>query len=140
MTPFEIAERYIQLRKQFKSESWVEFMTHMNELVLTPFIFLFMLMTGRASPLFILTTSLELFKLFREYYEYSNLRYKIQHMYIMTMFTGGPRISTNNSDYMPYVFADAVVRLCEPHPGPGQDHLPWMHKECNRLTHENPVR
>lgn len=137
MTPFEIAEHYLQLRKKFKSESWVDFMTHMNDLVLTPFIFIFMLLTGRATPFFILTTLLELFKLFREYYSYSTLRYKLQHMFILTMLTGGPHISTNNPDYMPYVFADAVVRLCGRHPDPEPDHHSWTHRECNRLIHEN---
>lgn len=137
MTPFELAEQYIQLRTKFKTESWVEFATHVNDLVLTPLIFIFMLLTQRATPLFILTTCLELFKLFREYYRYSVLRYKIQQMYILTMASGGPHITTNNMDYMPYVFADAVVRLCGHHPHPEEDHQPWMRKECNRLIHEN---
>lgn len=111
MTPFEIAERYIQLRRKFKTDSWVETITHMNDLVLSPFISVFLILTGRASLLFILTTLLETYKLFREYYEYSVLRYRVQWMYIMTMAHGGPHITTNDSEYLPYVFADKVVRL-----------------------------
>jgi hypothetical protein len=39
------------------------------------------------------------------------LKLEVQQMFLTTMVHGGPRIVTNDPDYMPYVYADAVFRL-----------------------------
>lgn len=140
MTPFEVAERYIQLRRKFKTDTWIETITHMNDLVVSPFISVFLMLTGRASLIFVLTTILEMYKLFKEYYEYSVLRYKVQWMYIMTMGYGGPQITTNDSEYLPYVFADKMVRLGLHHQVPAEHHPPLRHMGYSQPTHENHSR
>lgn len=43
--------------------------------------------------------------------EFSELRYWLQLTYLKTMLLGGPFITTNDPEYLPYVYADAVTRL-----------------------------
>jgi hypothetical protein len=89
--PFVDAERYIQLRKHFSPRSWGDTMVVINELLVSPFITLFLAL------------------------EYNELKYAIQRMFLITMANGGPFIVTNDSDYMPYVWADGFMRVSQRH-------------------------
>ena len=56
------------------------------------------------------TTALNTYRAWKDWTEYWTLRLQMQRMYLITMKTGGPHIVTNDSEYLPYVYADAVVR------------------------------
>jgi hypothetical protein len=45
----------------------------------------------------------------REWIEYNNLRFEIQKMFLKTAVLGGPIISSNSPDYLPYVFAHTIT-------------------------------
>ena len=108
--PFKTAERYIQLRKICVPISWAEFITRMNDMILMPIIILFLALIQQSDPMTIIMTGMKAYQTWKEYTEYTELRFEVQRMFLHCQMVGGPFIVTNNSLYMPYVFADAVVR------------------------------
>ena len=82
----------------------------MNDMILMPIIMLFLLFTKIADPLTTVMNGLKAYQAWKDYAEYTQLRFDIQRMMLHCQAVGGPFIVTNDSKYMPYVFADAVVR------------------------------
>lgn len=109
-SPFAVAERYIQLRRIYQSPSWGDFAIRINELILSPLIGLLLLLLNKLDTLSMVTTALNTYRAWKDWTEYWTLRLQMQRMYLITMKTGGPHIVTNDSEYLPYVYADAVVR------------------------------
>jgi hypothetical protein len=109
-TPFQIAERYIQLRKQYAPKFWGDLIILINSMIVTPLITIFLLLTHNTSFLSVLSAASGALQSWRGWIEYNDLRFEVQRMYLRTMQVGGPFITTNDTNYMPYVFADAVMR------------------------------
>lgn len=109
-SPFAIAERYIQLRKQYAPHSWGDTMLRFNDLVLGPLITLVFLWFQSFDPLSVLSSVVSAVRSWKEWTEFWALRFQMQDMYLITMKTGGPQIVTNDPTYLPYVYADAVIR------------------------------
>lgn len=109
-SPFAIAERYIQLRKQYAPQSWGDTMLRLNDLVLGPLITLVFLCFESFDVLSVFSSALSTIRAWKEWTEFWSLRFQMQDMYLTTMKTGGPQIVTNDPTYLPYVYADAVVR------------------------------
>ena len=116
-TPFQTAERYIQLRKQYAPKTWGDTMILINSMVVTPLITIFLLLIRNTSLISVLSAASGTFQSWRGWIEYNNLRFEVQRMYLRTVEVGGPFITTNDNDYMPYVFADAVMRGEQHHYG-----------------------
>jgi len=108
--PFVAAERYIQLRKVCAPDSWADTVTLFNDMILMPLITLFLLFLRLADPIMILSTAFKTYQVWKDYCEYTDLRFQVQQMLFICQAVGGPFIVTNDPTYMPYVFADAVVR------------------------------
>lgn len=109
-SPFAIADRYIQLRKQYAPQSWGDTMLRLNDLVLGPLLTLVFLCFESFDLLSLISSVLSTFRAWTEWTEFWSLRFQMQNMYLITMKTGGPQIVTNDATYLPYVYADAVVR------------------------------
>ena len=109
-SPFAVAERYIQLRRIYQSPSWGDFAIRINELIVGPLIALMLLLLGRLDVLSLATSIWNAYRSWTDWSEYWTLRLQMQQMYLITMKTGGPHIVTNDPQYLPYVYADAVVR------------------------------
>lgn len=109
-SPFAIAERYIQLRKQYAPQSWGDTMLRLNDLVIGPLITLVFLCFESFDLLSVFSSALSTIRAWKEWTEFWSLRFQMQDMYLTTMKTGGPQIVTNDPTYLPYVYADAVVR------------------------------
>ena len=84
-------------------------MIQMNELIITPFITIALLLLDKLDLLSLLSTSLRTVQAWMEWLEYNDLRFQMQRMYLFTMQTGGPQIVTNDPKYLPYVYAHSVV-------------------------------
>ena len=109
--PFKTAERYIQLRKICDPISWADSITRMNDMILMPIISFFLLFI-RAEDLITATfTMMKSYQVWKEFTEYTELRFEVQRMFLYSQSVGGPFIVTNDPTYMPYVFADAVYRV-----------------------------
>jgi len=111
--PFQVAERYIQLRDKCLPESWGDSVLLFNEMVLGPFITLFLVFMGNRDVFMIIPAITRAYSAWCEWEEYHKLRGAVQEMFLITMKSGGPKITTNDMKYLPYVYADAVVRLSE---------------------------
>jgi hypothetical protein len=111
MTPFEIAERFIQLRAHCSPKSMAERMTRISDMIVMPVITFFFIILKKHDIFMIVSAVSKAFSAWREWIEYNNLRLLIQRMYLHTVVVGGPFITTNDPSYMPYVFADAVYRV-----------------------------
>ena len=78
---------------------------------MTPVIALFMVFIRKSDAFAFISAASMVVKAWMEWIEYSNLRFKVHDMFFRTMLAGGPFIATNDSDYMPYVWADGVMRI-----------------------------
>ena len=129
--PFQKAEHYIQLRKIYAPRSMGDYVMRINELIVTPLITIFLIFMDQIAFMSVVSSMFSIGKAWMEYFKYSTLRFEMQDMYIQTMKMGGPFITTNDPDYLPYVYADAVVRHDMLHPRSEKVHplaQPWTHK------------
>jgi hypothetical protein len=108
--PFHVAERYIQLKKVFAPVSWADAINNINDMILMPFIVIFLFILRKADVLLVASTIARTYQAWYGFIEYTDTRFQVQEMFIHTKAVGGPFITTNDPTYMPYVFADAVVR------------------------------
>ena len=108
--PFQVAERYIQLRKRHAPERWADTMSLLSDMILMPIIILFLVFLRKSDMITFVSTAAKAYSVWREHLEYTELRYAVQRMFFHMKSVGGPFIVTNNETYMPYVFADAVQR------------------------------
>jgi hypothetical protein len=108
--PFELAERYIQLRKKCAPDSWTDTMSLISDMIVMPIIILFLALTGQPDPMTTAMTGLKAYQTWKDYTEYIDLRFQVQMMLVYCQSVGGPFITTNDPKYMPYVLADAVQR------------------------------
>lgn len=111
--PFETAERYIQLRKHCLPESWGDTVIRFNEMVVGPIIAIFFIFAREFDIFMIISTGMTAYRTWSEWEEYHRLRQEVQDMYLIMNLNGGAVIGTNDPEYMPYVFAHAMVRLSE---------------------------
>lgn len=109
-SPFATAEKYIQLRKVWSPKSMGDYMMRINELIITPLITIFLIFLDQTDFIGVISALLSTGRAWMEYIQYQTLRFDMQMMYLQTMKLGGPFIVTNDTDYLPYVYADAVVR------------------------------
>lgn len=119
MDPFKVAERYLQLKKVCAPKSMGDTMIRINDMILSPLIRLTFLFLEAFDLVSLVTTAFATYRVWQEWLEYCELRFTMQHMYLTTMATGGPQIVTNDPEYLPYVYADAVVRHGMRHRGSG---------------------
>ena len=80
-----------------------------------PIVTLFLLFMGSRDVLMVFSAITRAYSAWSDWEEYHNLRNVVQGMFLKMMLNGGPQITTNDNDYLPYVFADAVTRLNEHH-------------------------
>ena len=110
-TPFEIAEQFIQLRKVCNPVSIAEQLTRISDMILMPMILVVLILLKKSDVFMAVSTITKAYSSWKTWFEYTNLRFMIQRMYLHTARVGGPFIVTNDPTYMPYVFADAVYRV-----------------------------
>jgi hypothetical protein len=108
--PFKTAEDYIQLRKVCDPRTMEGKTRRIVDMIVIPMISLFTILMGEIDWIAILSSTMTIVKAWYEWIQYHELRIEMQNMYLYAMAVGGPFIVTNNTDYMPYVWADAVVR------------------------------
>jgi hypothetical protein len=109
--PFKTAERYIELKTRCAPPSWGDTAIRMNEMIIAPMVATFSLFMGDYDFLTIGSAAMTAHRVWSEWIEYDDLRFEVQRMYLLTMASGGPQIVTNDNTYLPYVYADAVMRL-----------------------------
>lgn len=76
-----------------------------------PVITLFLLFMGNMDVFMVISAVTRAYSACCDWEEYHVLRSEVQEMFLIMNKHGGPYITTNDSYYLPYVFADAMVRL-----------------------------
>ena len=108
--PFKTAERFIQIRDKCLPLTWTAQLQRINDMILMPLITLCLFFIGRGDLMMSMSTAMTAYRAWTEWIEFTELRFAMQRMRLRTAQVGGPFIVTNNTKYMPYVWADAVVR------------------------------
>jgi hypothetical protein len=83
----------------------------MSDMILMPIITLFLLFLQVSDPMTVAMNGLRVYQVWKDYIEYTQLRFDVQRMMFHCQAVGGPFIVTNDPKYMPYVFADAIYRV-----------------------------
>lgn len=107
--PFKSADRFIVLRDICIPRTFMAQAQRINDMILMPLIALFMFFTS-GDLWMLVSTGMTAFKVWKEEVEFSELSFVMQRMQLRMAQVNGPFISTNDPKYMPYVWADAVVR------------------------------
>lgn len=108
--PFKTAEDYIQLRKVCEPSGMEGTMRRITDMIVIPVITLLTVFLGEVDWLAIFSSCMTIYRAWDEWVRYNELRIAMQNIYLRAMEVGGPFIVTNDTTYMPYVWADAVVR------------------------------
>jgi hypothetical protein len=108
--PFKTAEDYIQLRRICDPRSMEGIVRRISDMIFVPMITVFLLFLGQYDVIALISTGMSAYRAWDEWMQYHTLRMEMQNMYLHAMKVGGPFIVTNDTNYMPYVWADAVVR------------------------------
>ena len=108
--PFKLADRYIVLKKQCLPLSWGDAMIRLNEMLVAPLVACFFAFVGKGDIMMVVSAATTAHKAWTDWIEFQDLRFQVQRMYLVSTMVGGPFIRTNDPDYEPYVYADAVVR------------------------------
>lgn len=108
--PFKAAEQFIILRDKCLPDTWTAQFQRINDMIIMPLVTLCLFFTGNGDMFMMMTTAATAYRVWMEWMEYTELRFAMQRMRIRTAQVGGPFIVTNDAKFMPYVWADAVVR------------------------------
>jgi hypothetical protein len=86
----------------------------LSDMIIMPLITLFLLFIGKNDIFMALGTLNAAYRAWSEWIEYTELWFAMERMKIRMAQVRGPFIATNDAKYMPYVWADAVVRSNNP--------------------------
>lgn len=107
--PFKAADRYVTLRDKCMSTKWMVTLQRISDMIIMPLIALFYFFNS-GEVVMMLTTMMTAYRVWKDWIEFTELQYDMQRMRLRMAQVGGPFITTNDPKYMPYVWADAVVR------------------------------
>ena len=112
---FQRADRFIKLRSVFQPKTWGDTVLRLNEMLISPLITVFLLFLGYGDIFSVIGMLVSTFRVWRERLEYESLRDDMMFMYLAMMRLGGPCIVTNDTSYMPYVFAHTITSAEQRH-------------------------
>ena len=109
---FVKAEKYTELAKKFIPETFLDKLSLWIEMLISPLISLGMFLYYRETPsFFTMLSTQKAISLWVEWFEFDVLNSEIREWTKIVKSVGGPFISTNDSTYHVFVYADAMERL-----------------------------
>ena len=106
---FSLVREYLELEKKF-SRSWIDLIPLIIEMILYPLYILYQLFQGEFSPFSMLSLA-KMYESWIDYFRFCELDEEINSWKSIVKKLDGPWISTNDSQYHLYVYADAMQRL-----------------------------
>ena len=79
-------------------------------MLLAPIVAFFFAFLGEGGFMKVISAATTAHRAWSEWIEFQDLRFQVQRLYLVSTMVGGPFIRTNDPEYEPYVYADAVVR------------------------------
>jgi hypothetical protein len=105
---FKEAESFVQLTDKFLQPSWFLWF----EMIIQPIILIATcLYTRKLLDVLSLLGVIKTFNLWNEWVEYKNVRSNFVQWKQIVDTVGGPYISTNDNNYLAYVYADGMHRI-----------------------------
>lgn len=109
---FEMAEEHFHLKKDFQIETVSQKITLLLDMLILPVISFLNIVLRDPSGLMTLGTTLnKAVRLWIKWFKYRDLNEKMRDWIRCVKNAGGPFISTNDSDYHMFVYADGMQRL-----------------------------
>lgn len=87
-------------------------------MVLAPVLVVCLLLLGQGDLVMTGSALMRAYEAWSEWFELTTVQFLVQRMKLVTLLGGGPFITTNDPEYLPYVWADGAVRTGKI-PGPG---------------------
>jgi len=106
---FSLVRDFLELNERF-SKDYFELIPLFLEMILYPLYVLYQLIIGDYSPFHILTL-FKTYELCIDYFKFLELQAELNSWIPIVKKIGGPWISTNDSKYHWYVYADAMERM-----------------------------
>ena len=105
---FAEAEDFVTLTEKFLVPSW----TVWFEMVLSPLIMIVMCIVTRSPPdMFSAMSTYKTIQIWMEWFKYKRVKARFMEWKQIVDAFGGPFISTNNPNYLAYVYADGMQRI-----------------------------
>ena len=104
---FQEAEEFVQLKKTFDEISWWSIF----DMAFPAIMIVMAVVTKKAPDMFSILSVHKSLQLWINYFRYSELRMQFGQWKAIVDAVGGPFISTNDPDYMAYVYADGMMRI-----------------------------
>jgi len=109
---FEKADDYSRLNKIFNPEGWLEKVTLLADMIISPLVTLITsLWYGELPSIFSMISLYKTISLWSDYIYFKMLIAELHEWTRVVKSIGGPFVSTNDADYHAYVYADAMERI-----------------------------
>jgi hypothetical protein len=109
---FEKADDYSRLNKVFNPEGWLEKVTLLADMIISPLVTLIMsLWYGELPSIFTVISLYKTINLWSDYIYFKMLIAELHEWTRIVKSIGGPFISTNDANYHSYVYADGMERI-----------------------------
>ena len=106
---FSLVQEYLELEKKF-SKPWLDLIPLLIEMILYPLYLFYLFVQGDFSP-FSMLSLVKTYELWVDYFAFRELKSELDSWVPLVKKVNGPWISTNDSAYHWYVYADAMERL-----------------------------
>jgi hypothetical protein len=107
---FSLVKELIELQNKFLNKTYFELFQLIFEMILYPLYILYQLILGDYSPFYMLSL-FKTYELWLDYFRFRELQEEVNSWISIVKQLDGPWISTNDSTYHLYVYADAMERL-----------------------------
>lgn len=111
---FSLTEEYLELKKKFEVSYFELFLLFVD--MLYPLYIFYQILLGEHSIMFVFALT-KSYQVWGDLFRYLYLQEEIESWIFYVKCLGGPWISTNNSDYHLFVYADAMERIYLSHVG-----------------------
>ena len=111
-TYFKTAEEFVRLNKIYSYQGLFSYLSLLADMIISPLITIIMAIYYQEPPgIFSVISLQKTVTLWYDWFLYEQIKHEIREWTHIVKSIGGPFISTNNSDYHSYVYADAMQRI-----------------------------
>ena len=108
---FEIAEEYVGLQETFLKDGWVGNITLWIDMIVYPIVSFISIFVYHQTPTIFSMISLhKTISLWIQWFRFKTLTYEVHEWMNIVRSIGGPFISSNDSTYHMFVYADGMQR------------------------------
>jgi hypothetical protein len=107
---FELAEEHVELTAKFQTETILDTLSLLMDMILYPLYILYQVCMMDFSPMYVMAL-VKTYQLWVDWLRLRVLQEKVDNWTGIVRSIGGPWISVNNPDYHVFVYADGMERI-----------------------------